>query len=133
VDVSDDVEESDDDKRPSRRVADLLLEQIQAGTYAPGELLPPYRQLAQTYSVATNTAMSAVRLLRDEGYVTIRPNSGARVQDKAAAVDPTAELAALQTELSSLRVTAQRLGTDLATLEAKVSLLAEHLTSNRGV
>ncbi|MFI5607252.1 winged helix-turn-helix domain-containing protein [Amycolatopsis sp. NPDC051903] len=125
-----DIEEAQpDSRRASRRVADLLLRQIQAGTLQPGEPLPPYRQIANAYGVVPNTAMAAVRLLRDEGYVSIKPNSGARVLDRSAAehTDVAAELAVMENDLSELRTSAQRLATDISTLESRVSDLSRRV------
>ena len=45
----------------------------------PGERLPPARDLAAVLGVNTNTALRALRLLRDEGLLEFRRGHGIRV------------------------------------------------------
>ncbi|MBK0865483.1 winged helix-turn-helix transcriptional regulator [Saccharopolyspora sp. HNM0986] len=117
----------DEDKRPaSRRVAEALLSQIESGDLRPGAALPTYRGLADEFGVAVNTAMAAVRLLRDRGAVTIRPNAGAQVRDRAEDVDFAAELKKVRAEVSDLRAEVRRFDTALEDLEAQIESLAEH-------
>lgn len=123
--VAEDVQE---DKRPaSRRVADALQRQIDAGELAPGDPLPTYRQLASEHDVAVNTAMTAVRLLRDAGAVTIRPNAGAHVRDQSDDVDLVAEINQARTEIADLRSLAQQVSTALAKLETRFTDLADRV------
>lgn len=66
----------------SRKLAALLRADIERGDlYPPGKKLPSYRQLAERYDVAPNTAQAAMRLLEASGLVTIRAKSGAYVRD----------------------------------------------------
>ena len=121
--VTDD--QAGDDRRPaSRRVADQLQERIESGEFAVGASLPTYRQLAADYDVAVNTALAAVRLLRDAGLVTIRPNAGAQVRDRADDVDAREEIRAISSELAELRATVQRVGADLVKLEERLTDVA---------
>ncbi|WP_169748020.1 GntR family transcriptional regulator [Pseudonocardia acaciae] len=120
-----DDDRADEDKRPaSRRVADQLQARIEAGEFAAGDALPPYRQLAAEYGVAVNTALAAVRALRDAGLVTIRPNSGAQVRGRSDDVDVGREVMAISNEVADLRATVQRVGTDLARLEERLAEVA---------
>ncbi len=115
-----------EDKRPaSHRVADALLSRIQAGEFRPGDPLPTYRSLAGEYEVAVNTALSAVRLLRDRGAVSIKANAGAQVRDSSEDVNLSAELMQTKEELTGLREDAQRLEASLSELEARMAALAE--------
>lgn len=125
--VVDDPSEATDKRPASRRVAADLLERIDAGEYPPGAALPPYRQLATDYDVAVNTAIAAVRVLRDTGAVTIRPNAGAYVRDRSTDIDVAAELQAVRTELAGVRAEVQRAGGDLAKLEERLDHLAGRL------
>lgn len=95
----------DDERLPSRRVARLLRAEIEEGTrYPPGSKLPSYRQLAERYDVATNTAAAAVKLLANEGLVTIRPASGAYVcAPGEAEPDVRGELAKIRARLHRSR------------------------------
>lgn len=49
------------------------------GEAKPGERLPPARHLAAVMGVNTNTVLRAVRALRDEGLLEMRPRRGIRV------------------------------------------------------
>ncbi|WP_170210252.1 GntR family transcriptional regulator [Saccharopolyspora antimicrobica] len=118
--------EAQEDKRPaSRRVADELQKLIDSGELAPGDPLPTYRQLAKEHDVAVNTAMSAVRLLRESGAVTIRPNAGARVSDQTEDVDVAEELGRARAEVGELRTQVQHVNAKLADLEERLGLLAD--------
>lgn len=67
--------------------AALLHEQVAAeirraiadGEAGPGERLPPARHLAAVMGVHTNTVLRALRILRDEGLIEMRPRRGIRV------------------------------------------------------
>lgn len=93
--------------RASQRVANALETEIREGHLSVGTRLP-YRQLAARHGVAVNTAIAAVRLLRDRGLVEIKGNSGARVRDRSADVDPHLEIQALRTAVEALRTDLQR-------------------------
>ncbi len=66
---------------PSRRIAGDLRAAIKAGHLTPGEKLPSERALAERYEAARNTAREAIRLLADEGLVTVRHGSGVFVRE----------------------------------------------------
>lgn len=118
--------EDDDGKRiASRRVADALKAEIEADAYEVGASLPPYRQIAAHHGVAVNTAMAAVRLLVEEGYVTSKPNAGSYVRDRTNQADPKQELRALRTELGELRSQVRQTGGQLAAIEARLSALSD--------
>ena len=52
---------------------------IADGEAKAGERLPPARHLAAVMRVNTNTVLRALRLLRDEGLLELRPGHGIRV------------------------------------------------------
>jgi GntR family transcriptional regulator len=54
------------------QVAAEIRRAIADGEAAPGEKLPPARDLAAVLSVNTNTVLRALRLLRDEGLLEFR-------------------------------------------------------------
>lgn len=61
------------------QVASRIRRAIADGEAKPGERLPPARHLAAVMHVNTNTALRALRALRDEGLLEMRPGRGTRV------------------------------------------------------
>jgi len=99
-------------------VAGLLRADIEGGKYPPGTKLPSQRQLEDAYGVARNTVGAALKLLQVEGFVDIRPQSGAYVRDPDAprTRDIRPELQELQEQLHRAKqelVAAQKRVTDL--------------------
>lgn len=119
--------ERDQQKTVSQRVADALRSEIQSGRLAVGMALPTYRQIAADHGVATNTAMAAVRLLRDEGLVAARPNATGYVRDRSSDKDHTEELQALRSELADLRAEVRTAGASLSTVESRLAAAADRL------
>jgi DNA-binding transcriptional MocR family regulator len=54
------------------RIRSLILE----GTLQPGDRLPSVRKLHQQLSVSISTVLEAYRLLEDQGWIGVRPQSG---------------------------------------------------------
>lgn len=65
---------------PYRRVAAALKVRIESGELLPGEQIPPVPQLIETYGVSRNTALRALRVLRDDGLVEVIQGWGAFVK-----------------------------------------------------
>jgi DNA-binding transcriptional MocR family regulator len=65
-------------------IAANIEEGISAGTLAPGDALPPVRELAARLGVNANTAAAAYRLLRDRGAVETSGRRGTRVRHRPA-------------------------------------------------
>src|ERR1700684_3785577 len=61
------------------QVAAQIRRAIADGEANPGERLPSARHLAAVMDVNTNTVLRALRLLRDEGLLELRPGHGIRV------------------------------------------------------
>ena len=61
------------------QVAAQIRRAIAEGEAAPGERLPPARDLAAVMGVNTNTVLRAMRALRDEGLLEFRRGHGIRV------------------------------------------------------
>jgi len=61
------------------QVAAQIRRAIAEGESQPGERLPPARHLAAVMHVNTNTVLRALRVLRDEGLLELRPGHGIRV------------------------------------------------------
>lgn len=120
-------DEAKDETRPhaSKLLADKIRAEIEAGEYPVDSSLPTYRKLASDHDVAVNTAIAAVRLLRDWGLVTIRKNAGAKVRDRSSDVDVAGELRTIRDEMASLRSDITHAGSRLADLEQRVADLAD--------
>lgn len=61
------------------QVAAEIRRAIAEGEAKPGDRLPPARHLAAVMGVNTNTVFRALRALRDEGLLEMRPRRGIRV------------------------------------------------------
>ena len=71
----------DDDRPLYRRIAAAVRGALVQGEVAPGERLPPGRELAQALGVNLDTVQRAYRLLAEDGLVTSRVGRGTRVVD----------------------------------------------------
>ena len=65
-------------------IAANIEDSISAGTLAPGDALPPIRELAGQLGVNANTAAAAYRLLRDRGAIETAGRRGTRVRHRPA-------------------------------------------------
>lgn len=65
-------------------IAASIEEAISAGSLAPGDALPPVRDLAARLGVNANTAAAAYRLLRHRGAVETSGRRGTRVRQRPA-------------------------------------------------
>ena len=61
---------------PSQRVTDDLRRRIESGEWEHGEQLPAVGQLSKDYGAARRTITKSLRVLADEGLLTIMPNWG---------------------------------------------------------
>ena len=77
------------------QVAGEIRRSIADGEAAPGERLPPAKDLAAVLGVNTNTVLRALRLLRDEGLLEFRRGRGISVAgapERGAVVQRSREL-----------------------------------------
>jgi DNA-binding GntR family transcriptional regulator len=63
-------------QRPSAVIVNDLRHRIAAGEWRSGEQLPTMGDLAEHYHVARATVARAVKVLADEGLVTVVPGWG---------------------------------------------------------
>ncbi|MHB1928160.1 MAG: GntR family transcriptional regulator [Acidimicrobiales bacterium] len=69
----------DDPAHLHDQVAAAIRRAIADGEAKRGERLPPAHHLAAVTGVNTNTVLRALRVLRDEGLLELRPRRGIRV------------------------------------------------------
>lgn len=74
----------DDPTPPYEQVRRQLAMLIGAGQLAPGDRLPPLRQLAGDLGLAVGTVARAYRELEAEGLLVSRRGGGTRVAERAA-------------------------------------------------
>jgi GntR family transcriptional regulator len=83
------------------QVAAQIRRAIADGEAKPGERIPPARHLAAVMHLNTNTVLRALRLLRDEGLLELRPGHGIRVSgtpERGALLTKAIELVQLSRE-----------------------------------
>lgn len=80
-----------DPRKPYIKVAAAIRAAILSGELRPGEQLSSGKDLAGFFGVAPNTVGSAIRLLRDEGFVRSEAGSGVWVRDQASMPVPDGE------------------------------------------
>src|SRR5947209_10723449 len=68
----------------AQSIAASVEESISFGTLAPGDALPPIRELAGRLGVNANTVAAAYRLLRDRGAIETAGRRGTRVRHRPA-------------------------------------------------
>lgn len=78
-----------------QRIAADLRGAITCGALKPGDMLPPFADLANRYDVAFNTAQRAVRVLKKAGLVTVSRGRRAVVADPATTGTGPAEVISL--------------------------------------
>src|SRR5215472_12386032 len=70
-------------RQPNVQIAASIRAAILTGELAPGAQLPPGHELARFFGVSRMTVQTAIRTLRDEGFVRSRTGSGVYVRDQA--------------------------------------------------
>lgn len=62
-------------------ITQILREQIQDGTFKPGQTLPSYRDLMETHEVTVGTIRQAMMTLQNQGLIQSMPGVGCIVND----------------------------------------------------
>lgn len=81
----------DDPRRPNVKIAASIRAAILSGELKPGSRLPSNLELASFFGVSAMAVQTAVRKLREEGFVRTRMGSGVYVRDQAAMPVPAGE------------------------------------------
>jgi DNA-binding GntR family transcriptional regulator len=97
------------DPRPVKvQIADNLRDRVASGAYAPGDKLPPVRELAMEYHVVTGTVRDAIDVLRREGILQTRSTRGTYVL-KTPSEQPPSEYAIVIGRIDELAEEVRRL------------------------
>jgi DNA-binding transcriptional regulator YhcF (GntR family) len=114
-----------DDARPTYvQVADMLRDEIKRGAIRPGERLPSVRDLSVRFNIASVTVQSALRVLRDEGFIASRSTRGYFVRDELPPIDldqPSAEFRTLRDQIDAIHAVMRDLADRVTHLEAAVA------------
>jgi len=81
----------EDKRQPNVQIAASIRAAILTGELAPGAQLPAGHDLATLFGVSRVTVQTALRTLREEGFVRTQPGSGVYVRDQAAMPVPAGE------------------------------------------
>jgi DNA-binding GntR family transcriptional regulator len=65
---------------PYKRIAEGIRARIAAGELKSGEQVPSATELCDAYGVSRNTALRALKLLRDEGLIIVEQGWGSFVK-----------------------------------------------------
>ncbi|MEV7217880.1 GntR family transcriptional regulator [Kitasatospora cineracea] len=76
------MNEQNDSRPASQRIADEIRAAIDSGEIAPGEKLPTTKQLAEHYGVGVETVRQAVIRLKGTGLVTSRQGGGVYAREQ---------------------------------------------------
>lgn len=131
--MADQGADAEDKRHASRRVADSIRADIERGRWEVGATLPTYRQLAADEGVAVNTAMAGVRLLREEGWVEIKPNAGAFVRDRSGDVGAEQELRELRVKVEELRAALRQVSNTVAGVDVGLADVLARLGAISGL
>ena len=77
-----------DKRQPNIQIAASIRAAILTGELEPGSQLPPGHELAKFFGVSRMTIQTAIRTLKDEGFVRSRSGSGVYVRDQASLPAP---------------------------------------------
>lgn len=113
-------------KAKKNRIFQDVVEQIQEaileGKLNPGDVLPPERELRETFNVSRGTLREALRVLEQKGLVEIRLGTGGGARVKEAGTDQLTETLAFMIRSGTLPVI--DIGEFREGMEAKTASLA---------
>ncbi|MFD7657905.1 winged helix-turn-helix domain-containing protein [Actinosynnema sp. NPDC059797] len=100
------------------RVVQSIKDEIASGRLAPLEKLPGNRKLAEEHGVALATLQKALKVLQDEGWVTLRPAVGVFVNAEPAQVHKI-DVQTIINQLDQLQATVEALAERVSRLEER--------------
>ncbi|WP_291416736.1 GntR family transcriptional regulator [Actinophytocola sp.] len=103
-------------------VAQVLRDRIMSGEYKPGDKVPSVRALNREFGAARDTGAAAVRLLAEEGLVSVRDKRSAVVLPPDERQTPNEGVADAKAELLALR-------DDVVALRQRLDDMAQRVTS----
>ncbi|MBF0388636.1 MAG: FadR family transcriptional regulator [Desulfamplus sp.] len=113
-------------KAKKNRIFQDVVEQIQEailnGTLNPGDVLPPERELQETFNVSRGTLREALRVLENKGLIEIRLGTGGGARVKEAGTAQLTETLALMLHSGALPVL--DIGEFREGMEGKIASLA---------
>lgn len=65
---------------PYIQISNIIRDQIRTRIYSPGDRLPSYGNISDSFGVSPNTAKAAMKLLKEEGLITIQHGKGTFVK-----------------------------------------------------
>src|SRR5690349_19167171 len=80
-----------DKRQPNVQIAASIRAAILTGELETGSQIPTGHELARFFGVSRMTVQTAIRTLRDEGFVDSRTGSGVYVRDQATLPAPSQE------------------------------------------
>ena len=90
-------------------IAAVLRDELRAARYRPGERLPRVADLCARFDVTTATAVYAVRILVDEGWVSSEPGRGYFATTDPPVDDVAGVVDAIDHAMEALRLAKARL------------------------
>ncbi|MBF0376375.1 MAG: FadR family transcriptional regulator [Desulfamplus sp.] len=103
-------------------VVDQIQEAILEGKLTPGDVLPPERELRETFNVSRGTLREALRVLEQKGLVEIRLGTGGGARVREAGTEQLTETLAFMIRSGTLPVV--DIGEFREGMEAKIASLA---------
>lgn len=65
------------------QIVEMIKESLSDGVLHIGEKLPSQRRLMENFGVSRNTILTAMDILSKEGFIDVKPQSGARIADNS--------------------------------------------------
>lgn len=110
------------------KIADIILEKIKSGEWAPGHMLPSEKELCQQFEVSRPTVRSALSMLVNQGYVIRIKGKGSFVSRPRVMEDTTIFIESFSKEM---RARGMEIETEV--LEQRVIPADEDVASHLGI